>query len=365
MPHRQILASLVPQFFPEEELLSCETLHGGLINATYLVTLSSQDQCVLQRVNTSVFTKPELVMQNIERVTSHLKATAPEARNLHLIPTTDGASFVLDGEGGLWRAFNYLNGCIGHESVSSQHHAYEAGFAFGQFLTQIASLDATLLHETLPDFHHTPKRLAAFDEALAQDSVGRAALITPLLSQIDSYRPWVDTLENLRAQGLLPVRTTHNDTKISNVLFDQATNKAVAVIDLDTVMPGTALYDFGDLVRTTVNTASEADGIEAVTCRLDRFNALAHGYLEAAGHCLTDHELSHLVFSARLITFELALRFLTDFLQGDQYFRVSHEMQNLDRAKNQLRLVELLEENSSEMQHIINEIVLKLQSPPA
>jgi len=358
MAHSQTLAELVPQFIQGGHLTSIDTLHGGLINATYLVHLSveeQQQQLVLQRVNTAVFTKPELVMSNIEKVTKHLRAVAPTARNLHLHPTIDGASYVLDGEGGLWRAFDYLADCIGHEQVSTPAQAYQAGKAFGQFLTQIADLPPSSLAETIPHFHHTPERLRAFDQACS-DYPDRASLIEAELEFIATRRSWISTLEDLRERGELPTRTTHNDTKISNVLFDSHTDEAVCVIDLDTVMPGTVLYDFGDLVRTSVNAAKEADGIDAVECRVDIFESLAQGYLESAGDTLTATELDHLVFSAKLITIELALRFLTDHLMGDQYFRTSYAGQNLDRARNQLQLVELLESHEPKMNEIITRL---------
>ncbi len=353
MLHQSLLATLVPQFIEGGILTSAEVLHGGLINATYLVVSNGADKLVLQRVNTAVFTKPELVMSNILRVTSHLKSTSPEARNLHLTPSLDGASFILDGDGGLWRAFNYLEDCAGHEQVESTELAYEAGKAFGQFLTQLSDMDASGLSETIPNFHNTPMRLEAFDEALSQDVAGRAHSISADLDLIASYRSWVSVLEELRAAGVLPTRITHNDTKISNVLFDAKTQKAVCVIDLDTVMPGTMLYDFGDLVRTSVNSVSESAPAEEVKCRMDIFEALVKGYLEAAGSALNSAEKQHLVFSAKLITFELALRFLTDYLQGDPYFRISHEKENLERARNQLRLVQILEENETEMEQIV------------
>jgi len=362
MPHTKILEKLVSQYVTDGKLEKLETLHGGLINATYLVTIRSDfgsEPLVLQRVNTAVFNKPELVMGNIEKVTKHLNEIAPEARNLKLEPTLDGASYVLDGKGGLWRAFNYLEKCIGHENVQTTDQAYEAGHAFGTFLQQLESLDADTLEEIIPNFHHTPKRLEALEKAVEENRAGRAGIITRQLEFIAERSELIETIENLREQGEVPTRTTHNDTKISNVLFNKDTQKAVCVIDLDTVMPGTMLYDFGDLVRTSINGASEDAGEEAVECRLDIFQALSKGYLEAAGNTLTDNEKKYLVLSAKLITLELAIRFLTDYLNGDVYFRVSRETQNLERARNQLRLVELLEENEAEMENIIKKLIVK------
>ena len=351
--HQEALKKLVPQYLKGHEFHSAETLQGGIINATYLVTTESREKLVLQLVNTDVFTEPERVMGNVKAVTDHLRKVAPESRNLSLLSTVAGESFVI--ENGLWRAFSYLDGCIGYEVVNTEDQAYEAGFAFGQFLRQLDGIEPTRLSETLPDFHHTPKRLIALDEAVAEDKCDRKKEVLDELGYIESCRGWISTVEDLRKDGKLPERVTHNDTKISNVLFDQVTNKAVCVIDLDTVMSGTMLYDFGDLVRTSVNSSSEDDGVEAVECRLNIFEFLSKGYLDAAGEVLTQSEKDHLVFSAKLITLELSIRFLTDYLNGDQYFKVTHERQNLQRAKNQLRLVDLLERRKDEMQNIINQ----------
>jgi len=357
MNHEATVAELLPQFLDDQSLSKMETLHGGLINATYLVESELGEKIVLQRVNTTVFTKPELVMENIRLVTRHLKQVASDSRNLHLLPTTDGASFILDGEGGLWRAFNYLSGCIGHEQVDTPKQAYEAGKAFGTFLTQLNGMDTSNLAETIPDFHHTPQRLETFWTALKEDSQNRAVDLTSYLPFIKECTSWAGEIEALRKAGALPNRVTHNDTKISNVLFDRETQQAVCVIDLDTVMTGTMLYDFGDLVRTSINSASEAAPATSVNCRLDIFQALAKGYLEATGGTLTSAEKENLVFSAKLITFELAIRFLTDYLNGDQYFRINQPRQNLDRARNQLRLVKLIQENEGTMEEIVRRIL--------
>ncbi len=359
MSHEKILQKLVPQYVAEGELASFQQLHGGLINATYLLHITSPqgaERLVFQRVNTAVFNKPELVMENVKLVTKHLKQVVPQGRNLNLEFTIDGASYILDGQGGLWRAFNYLAECVGHETVQSLTQAEEAGRAFGHFLSQLEGLDASQLHEIIPNFHHTPSRLRALEEACAQNTADRAGIVTRQMEFIKERREVIDLIEDLREAGELPLRTTHNDTKVSNVLFDKATGKAVCVIDLDTVMPGTVLYDFGDLVRTSVNTVPEDASEAEVTCDLEIFEALTKGYLEAAQDTLTEVEVLHLVDSAKVITLELAMRFLTDYLKGDRYFRVARETQNLERARNQLRLVELIEEKEAEMRDIVDRL---------
>ena len=360
MAHQKTLEKLVPQYVVGAKVSKVETLHGGLINATYLITLSSEkgeEHLVLQRVNTAVFNKPELVMGNSKKVTQHLKEVAPSARNLKLEPTLDGAHYMLDGKGGLWRAFNYLEDCIGHEQVETTEQAYEAGCAFGMFLRQMDGLEADTLEEIIPNFHDTPKRLEKLEKAVEENRANRAGVISRQLEFIEARKSWISKIETLRASGEIPTRTTHNDTKISNVLFDAKTDKAVCVIDLDTVMPGSMLYDFGDLVRTSINSVPEDASEDEVTCRLDIFKAITKGYLKAAQGTLCKKELELLVFSAKLITLELAMRFLTDYLNGDVYFRVERETQNLERARNQLRLVELIEENEVEMDAILKALI--------
>ncbi len=357
MNHDEKLTEVLPHYVKGGEIGTVETLHGGLINATYLVQTQCGAQLVLQRVNTAVFQQPELVMQNIQRVTAHVARVAPEARALHLLPTCEGGSFILDGDGGLWRAFNYLAGCVGHEQVDSAALAYEAGCAFGTFLTQLSALPAQGLAETIPHFHHTPRRIEALDAALSADPLGRVAEIPQELAVVDRWRAQAGRIEQLREEGLLPTRTTHNDTKISNVLFDAGTGKAVCVIDLDTVMPGTMLYDYGDLVRTSLSRSGESAAVTEVECRMDVFRALTRGYLEAAGATLVPAEREHLVFSVQLITLELAVRFLTDYILGDHYFRVDSPTQNLERARNQLHLLSLLEATEDEMHAIVAELL--------
>lgn len=361
------LEELITQYVKNGKLTQLTTLQGGLINATYLTKVSTRDaqfQFVFQRVNTTVFRKPEQVMANIEKVTTHLKKVAPKARNLDLKLTLEGSSYVLDNKGGLWRAFDYLEGCVSHECARNKHDAYQGGKAFGSFLTQMSTLDASQLHETIPNFHHTPRRLQALEKAIRLDSEERVKTVTQELKFINKNIENISKIEHLREQGLLPLRTTHNDTKISNILFDAKSSESICVVDLDTVMPGTMLYDFGDLVRTTINSAPEDAPIGDVQCRMDFFQALTEGYLKYAGQTLVKEEIELLVFSAKLITLELAIRFLTDYLNGDQYFKVSRKTQNLERARNQLQLVTLIEKNQAEMESIVHSLSSRFLLPP-
>jgi len=357
MPHYlEQLKWLLPQFIEGEELAQVRTLQGGIINATYLVTSQSGQDLILQRLNPEVFKQPQSVMENITYVTEHLQRVTPNGRNLALQHTVNGSPYLEHEEYGLWRAFHYLSGCVSHTSVTSCTLAYEAGRAYGSFLKQLEALDATLIQETIPHFHHTPKRYEALLHSAHVDHMKRAQSVTKELTFISDRSSWLSQIEDLRTTGGLPERITHNDTKISNVLFDAQTDHAVCVIDFDTIMPGTMLYDFGDLVRTSVNSTKEDQPADAVECRLDLFKALSEGYITAAGSTLTETEISLMVFSAKLITLELAMRFLKDYLDGDLYFTIEREHQNLDRARNQLALVERLEENSSQMEDIITQI---------
>lgn len=360
MSHESVLASLAPKFLAGGELKEYKTLQGGLINATYLVSIhtpSGEQQLVFQLVNTTVFPEPELVMENIRKVTEHLREASPHEKNLELKLTVDGSPFISQESSGLWRAFHYLDGCVAHESVTTSTQAYEAGRAFGAFLRQLEGLRAEELRATIPDFHNTPKRYASLQAAVQENKIGRAEGVKNELAFIETCVPWIHTIEHLLETGTIPTRVTHNDTKISNVLFHKESDKAVCVIDLDTVMPGSVLYDFGDLVRTTLNQSAEDASEESVECRLDLFQELAKGYLKAAGDTLTPVEVKHLVFSAKLITLELAIRFLTDYLDGDCYFHVTRASQNLERARNQLKLVELLIAEEDQMEYIISQII--------
>jgi aminoglycoside phosphotransferase (APT) family kinase protein len=336
--------------------------HGnGHINDTYLVTCLAQGALVryiLQHINRHVFRDPAAVMQNVERVTAHIAAQAagqPDGarRALRLVPTRDGRDWQVDAQGETWRAYRFIENARTYETATSTEQAFQAARAFGGFQQQLSTLPPPRLHETIPDFHNTPKRFAALEQAIAVDVAGRAALAKP---EIDFARSR-QSITGILLDAGMPERITHNDTKFNNVLLDDKTGEAVCVIDLDTVMPGLALYDFGDMVRTTTSPAAEDElDLSKVTMQFPMFEALVRGYLDSAGAFLTAVERRYLAFSGKLITFEIGIRFLTDHLAGDTYFKVHREGHNLDRCRTQFKLMESIEWQEKEMNRMVESV---------
>jgi Ser/Thr protein kinase RdoA (MazF antagonist) len=357
-PDAQAAAS---QFEFSGEVLSLTPHGGGHINDTYLVTSEAQGapvRYILQHINGRVFRDPVAVMQNVERVTAHLATQTvgqPDTarRALRLVPARDERKWHVDAQGETWRAYRFIENARSYETATSSEQAFQAARAFGGFQQQLASLPPPRLHETIPDFHDTPKRLAALERAIAADVAGRAALAKP---EIDFVRAR-QSITGILLDADLPERITHNDTKFNNVLLDDKTGEAVCVIDLDTVMPGLALYDFGDMVRTTTSPAAEDEkDLSLVTMQFPMFEALVHGYLESADAFLTVAERRYLAFSGKLITFEIGIRFLADHLAGDTYFKVHREGHNLDRCRTQFKLVESIEQQEAEMNRLVESI---------
>lgn len=333
--------------------------HGnGHINDTYLVTCQAQAapvRYILQHINRHVFHDPVAVMRNIERVTAHLaeqNRNQPDGarRALQLVPARDGLNWHVDAAGETWRAYRLIENARTYETATSPGQAFQAARAFGHFQQQLASLPPPRLHETIPDFHHTPRRFEALEQAIAADVAGRAGFARAEIEFARSREAITGVLLNAG----LPERITHNDTKFNNVLLDDKTGEAVCVIDLDTVMPGLALYDFGDMVRTTTSPAGEDErDLSKVTMQFAMFEGLVRGYLETAGAFLTPAERKYLAFSGKLITFEIGIRFLADYLAGDTYFKVHREGHNLDRTRTQFKLVESIEQQEDEMNRLV------------
>ena len=337
--------------------------HGsGHINDTLLVEMSTNGapvRYVLQRVNTRIFRDPERLMENMDRVIRHLaaKASARGDRNaLELLRASDGAPFFRASNGNVWRGFNLLPG-RSHDVVLSLDLAREAARAFGAFQCDLADFPPPRLHDTIPYFHDTPRRFEALEQAVAEDRVGRAKEVRHEIEFARARREMAGRLMALQLAGRLPERITHNDTKVNNVLIADETGRAVAVTDLDTVMPGLVHYDFGDLVRTSACAAPEDErDLSRVFLRFDYFEALLRGYLDAAGGFLTAEERRWLPFSGALITLEIGVRFLTDHLQGDVYFKIHRPNHNLDRARAQFRLVESIELQLSRMEDLLGQM---------
>ncbi len=296
-------------------------------------------------------------MENIERVTTHLGKkieSNPDKirRVLTLILTHDGKSFYRDENGNYWRVYIFIENARTFDAVESPRQALEAARAFGNFQKLLADLPAPRLHDTIPDFHHTPKRFAALEKTIETDAVNRAHLAKAEIVFALKHK----TICNALLDAKLPERVTHNDTKFNNVMLDDATGEGICVIDLDTVMPGLGLYDFGDMVRTTTSPAKEDErDLSKVAMQFPMFEALARGYLESANF-LTKAEKQFLTFSGKLITFEIGVRFLTDFLAGDTYFKVHRDGHNLDRCRTQFKLVESIERQEEQMNKLVEAI---------
>jgi len=352
---------LADRFFFEGRYHSAERYGNGHINETYLVRTIVEDgstrRYILQKINHHVFRHPVRLMQNMAAVSSHIRSRVaasgadPSRSSVTVVPTADGAPFMQHEDGSFWRAQVFIEGTLCIDQVEDIRHLYEAGKAFGTFQRLLEDFPADCLHETIPDFHNTPLRLRAFERTVAEDAVGRVASVAEEIRFLRERSGDASRLVDLLGEGRLPLRVTHNDTKLNNVLFDDVTGEAVCVVDLDTVMPGLSLYDFGDAIRFAANTAVEDEtDLDRVHLDFSLFENFTRGYLETAGPVLIAEEIRQLCFSARLITYELALRFLGDHIAGDPYFRIHRPGHNLDRARCQMRLLLEMERNETRME---------------
>ncbi len=361
------IAKIGDQFAIEGEFLYGEELCSGHINTTYRACYRTdenhEERYILQRINEKVFKCPKDVMRNVEKVTRHImwkvirRRKDAAGQTLSLYPARGGRTYITLEDGGVWRCYNNIEGTHTYDVVENTRQAYQIGHAFGSFQNLISDMNPADIVETIPDFHNTPKRYEALEAAFAGDPAGRAASCE---SEMALVRFWVPELRNLIAlqeEGLLPTRITHNDTKINNVMLDADTDQSVCVIDLDTVMPGLALYDFGDMVRTATCTAEEdEEDLSLVEMQMPFFESLAEGYLDAAGDFLTKAEIDLLPFSGKLITIEIGMRFLTDYLLGDSYFKVSRPDHNLVRARNQFHLAQSIERQLPKMEAFVSRL---------
>jgi len=341
-------------------LAALEPFPGGHIHAAHLATFrhgGGTARFLLQQLNTRVFPKPDLVMDNIARVTAHLARALAHARvrdlerrTLTLVHTRHGTSWHRDADGRVWRLYQFIEGAVAHPAPRSADDAAAAARAFGGFQRLLADFPDPPPHETIPDFHFTPARLAALERAVDADPLGRAAE-----ARADIERVFLTHgLAHALVDAHLPPRVTHNDAKISNLLFDAETGAGLCVVDLDTVMPGLAGYDFGDLVRSMATRAAEDErDLSRVRLEPALVKAIAWGYLQEAGEFLSSAERSLLVTAARVILLEQAARFLTDHLEGDLYYRIARPGQNLDRARTQIRLLAELDAHAAALEREI------------
>ncbi len=359
--------SILSNFALEGEFRKAEPFGSGHIHETFAVTFEREGKpirYVLQRVNKTIFPDAEALQENIQRVTSHLERKLKERgvpdwpnRVLRLYPTSEGKTYFVNGEGYYWRVYNMIEGGRTYDRLESLDQAFQAAKAFGGFQSDLQDLPGPPLHEIIPKFHDGPWRYSQFQEALDKDPKNRAAKAKEEIRFLQEHAPIFQVLPRLQAEGKIPLRITHNDTKINNVVLSDETGEALAVIDLDTVMPGLSLFDFGDIVRTTVSNSDEDErDLEKVRVDLDRFSAVLRGFLAGAGSFLNETERAHLVFSGKLITLIIGTRFLTDYLAGDVYFHVHRPDHNLDRARTQFKLVQSITENEEAMNRLVEEI---------
>jgi hypothetical protein len=357
------LDAIAGRFALAGPIIWVEALPGGHINDSYRVTARAKDgsevDYLLQHMNPRVFPDPVRVMENIAYVTRHLeghrRARHTRRDTLTLIPTTSGGAWMEDAARSCWRMYAYHTRTHVAAEAAQPRDAYEAANAFGEFIRLLVDYDGPPLHETIAGFHDTAARLRQLDDAVEADLLGRAQNARDEIAEIRAARELADVLPPLIASGEVPRRIAHNDAKISNVLLDDATGEACCVVDLDTVMPGSLLHDFGDMVRSmTSPTAEDEVDLALVAVRPDLFEAVARGFLQGAGPIITPAERANLVFAGRLITLEQAARFLTDYLEGDRYYHDTRGDQNLRRARTQLCLFSTLNARERELQDIVD-----------
>jgi len=340
---------------------------SGHINDTYRLDYTTGEgprSFVLQRINTAIFKDPDRLMENILRVTRHQRTKLQEngageihRRVLEFFPARDGRFCHVDPEGGCWRLSLLVEGTHTCDIIESPEQAFLTAAAFARFQQTLVDLPGGRLHETIPNFHNTALRFADFEKAVREDHAGRAAAVATEIDFALQRRHIAPVLVDLMRKGAVPERVTHNDTKLNNILLDDASGEALCIIDLDTVMPGSALYDFGDMVRSSACTAAEDEAdLTLVGVEMSMFEALARGYLSVARAFLNPAEIQHLAFSGKLITFEQGIRFLGDYLNGDSYYKIKYPEHNLVRARNQFRLVASIEEHEAEMAALVDEI---------
>lgn len=354
---KTILQKILEQFGIVADM---EPYGNGHINDTYLV---SGGAYILQRINTSVFLDAEGLMENVENVTVYLREKIrreggdPEREALTVIPAKDGKTYYKLDDQNVYRVLKFIGGTCTIEGSKTPKDLYEAGAGFGHFQKMLSDYPAETLHETIVNFHHTPTRVEALKEAVRNNLAGRAESVKEEIAFALENASWADTVVKGMKDGSIPVRVTHNDTKIDNILFDEKTGKALCVIDLDTVMSGSMLYDFGDALRMGGSSAAEDEAdLEKVWFETAAFEAFAKGYLSEMRTALTKTELELLPFSVKLMTYECGIRFLADYLNGDTYFKIHKKHHNLDRARNQFKLVADIAEKEAELKAIVAEL---------
>lgn len=348
--------------FKLDGIKSCEPYGNGHINDTFLVVCENAngtERFILQSVNNNVFPEPKKVIENIEKVTAFLGQKITDKRAvLSMIPAENGEHCYIDSDGRCWRIYNFIEDSICLERVDNADDFYQCAVAFGKFQRDLNDFPAEQLHETIADFHNTPKRYNDFLKAVEEDKAGRAAGVQAEIEFVKARKDFYSVLYDYHREGKLPLRVTHNDTKSNNVMLDAATRTALCVIDLDTIMPGFSVNDFGDSIRFGASTAAEDEkDLSKVTIDLNLFEAYVKGYTDGNGGLIEENEILLLPEGSKMMTVECGMRFLTDYLNGDTYFKTHYPEHNLDRCHTQFKLVSEMEKNWDKMKEIVKKYI--------
>lgn len=355
------ISNAVKNFNLSGKTRGCIPYGNGHINDTFMVICNEPDggehKYVLQSVNCNVFKQPEQVMENIEKVTEYLKGIVGNPREvLTLVRTFSDTTYYKDKDGYCWRMYDFVDDSICLERPENPDDFYQCAYAFGKFQRYLTDFPADTLYETIPDFHNTPKRYENFLKALEQDKCGRAASVADEIEFVKQRCDFYSVLLDSHKQGKLPLRVSHNDTKSNNVMLDAATHKALCVIDLDTIMPGFSVTDFGDAIRFGASTASEDEkDLSKVNLDIEMFKIYTKGFLDGCKGQLQDEEIMLLPEGSKMMTIECGMRFLTDYLEGDVYFKTAYPEHNLDRCRTQFKLVADMEAHWDELKNIVKE----------
>lgn len=359
------LRKIAEQFSFTGELVSCRPCGSGHINGTYLLRYRigkmGSLRVILQKINKEIFQDPEGLMENIAGVTEHIRKKIiqnggnPEREVLNLIPAKDGKVFLRDEDGEYWRSYIFITDAVSYDLVEKPEDFYESAVAFGKFQEMLADYPAETLHETIPDFHDTKKRLQTLKDAIEKDICHRVGEVGREIDFVLSHEELANVFGDLLKRGEVPLRVTHNDTKLNNVMMDMETGKGICVVDLDTVMPGLAMNDFGDSIRFGASTALEDEkDLSKVSCDMGLYETYVKGFLESCGDKLTEKEIELLPMGAKVMTYECGIRFLADYLEGDHYYKIDREEHNLDRCRTQFKLVADMEQKWDMMQEILH-----------
>ena len=357
------LRNLMQKFNVYGDYLVGVPFGNGHVNDTFRITYDQGGvrlNYVLQRINKEVFKEPEKVMENIDRVTEHIlkkiRAVKMESRKrtVRLLRTWDNKPYAIDDDGNYWRVYIFVERARAYDVLETPEQAFGIAKAFGEFQQQLIDIPGERLHETIPDFHNTPQRIQQLKDAIARDPLGRVKEVQQEIDFVLQREEEAGILLRLNKSGDIPERITHNDTKSNNILIDDLSGEGICVIDLDTVMPGLSLYDFGDMVRTCTSPAEEDEvDLRKVYMRFEMYDALFAGFCEAAGNFMTSAEKEHLATSGKIITLEIGTRFLADYINGDTYFKIKRPLHNLERCRAQFQLVRSIESQMNDMMNLL------------